>query len=103
MSLEITDKNFNEVIASGVVLVDFWAPWCGPCKMLSPAIDQMATDYEGRAVVGKVNVDEVQDLTSQYNIRSVPTVLIFKDGSVVSTVIGSDKKKVKEALDAALA
>lgn len=102
MALEITSKNIDEVIATGVVLVDFWAPWCGPCKVLGPVIDKLATDYEGRAVVGKVNVDDEGDLAQRFNIRGVPTVLIFKDGQQVATVVGSEKSKVIKALDAAL-
>lgn len=95
MALEITDKNYKELLAEGKPLViDFWAPWCGPCKMVSPIIDELASEYEGRVVIGKCNVDENDDLASEYGIRSIPTVLFFKDGKQVDKHVGSAQKSV---------
>lgn len=96
MSLVLTEENFQkEVLESDVpVVVDFWAVWCGPCKMLSPTLDQVASEFEGKAKVGKVNVDENQQLAAQYGIMSIPTVMIFKDGKVVEQFIGVQPKGV---------
>lgn len=96
MALQITASNFEtEVLQSSVpVLVDFWATWCGPCKMVSPIIDQIATETAGSAKVCKVDVDDEgnRDLVSRYNIRSIPTLLFFKDGRVVDTIVGATSK-----------
>ena len=82
MALEITDANFAEVTKSGVVVVDFWAPWCGPCRMVAPIIDELAGEYEGKATIGKVNVDENPGVSASQSIRNIPTILFFKDGSL---------------------
>lgn len=94
MSLQFTENNFEaEVInAKGTVLVDFWATWCGPCKMISPIIDQISTELAGTVKVGKVDVDENQSLAAAYNVRSIPTLIIFKDGQVVDTITGATSK-----------
>lgn len=96
MALQITASNFEaEVLQSPVpVLVDFWATWCGPCKMISPIVDQIAEEAAGYAKVCKVNIDEAgnQDLASQFNIRSIPTLLFFKDGKLVDTIVGATSK-----------
>lgn len=84
----LNDKNFDETIAHGVTLVDFWATWCGPCKMLAPTIDELAKDFEGRAKVGKVDVDDCPNLAQRYGIMSIPTVYIFKDGEIQSRLVG---------------
>ena len=80
MALEITDNNFKEILAKGTpVVIDFWAPWCGPCKMVGPIIDELAKEYEGRVIMGKCDVDENSDLPAEFGIRNIPTVLFFKD------------------------
>ena len=96
MALNFTEENFEkEVLQSDKpVLVDFWAVWCGPCKMLTPTIEQLASEFEGKAKVGKVNVDENQSLAARYGIMSIPTVMIFKDGKVVEQFIGVQPKGV---------
>ena len=95
MSLKFDEKNFsNEVMKSEIpVLVDFWAEWCGPCHIMSPIIDEVAKEFEGKVKIGKINVDENQVLASQYGIMSIPTILAFKDGKVVSQLVGARPKK----------
>ncbi len=103
---EFTDAGFQaEVLdAAGPVLVDFWAPWCGPCKMLTPTIEDLAGEYEGRVSVGKLNTDENPTVAAQYEIRSIPTVMVFKGGEVVETLQGLMKKEqYASALDKHLA
>ena len=91
--MEITSQNFNELIAQGKpVVVDFWATWCGPCRMVAPIIEELATEYEGRVVVGKVDVEEEDDLAAQFGIRNIPTVLFIKDGQVVDKIVGATVK-----------
>ncbi len=88
---EFTDGNFGVDVeqAKGVVVVDFWAPWCGPCRMVAPMIEQLAGEYEGRVTFGKLNVDENPEVSARYGIRSIPTIGIFKDGEAVDGVIGA--------------
>ena len=86
--LDLNDGNFDETVASGVVLVDFWAPWCGPCKMQTPVLEQMVDKVEGKAVIAKVNVDEAPQTAGKYGIRSIPTILIFKNGAPVQQMVG---------------
>ena len=93
MALEITDNNFKEILAKGTpVVIDFWAPWCGPCKMVGPIIHELAKEYEGRVIMGKCDVDENSDLPAEFGIRNIPTVLFFKDGALVDKQVGAVAK-----------
>jgi thioredoxin 1 len=85
---ELTVDNFSDAIASGTVLVDFWAPWCGPCKMQAPILDKVAEAVGDKAVIAKVNVDEAAPLAAQFGVRSIPTLILFKDGEKVQDFIG---------------
>ncbi len=91
---EFSDQNFEqEVLKSDKpVLVDFWAEWCAPCRMIAPAVEAVAAEYAGRAKVGKLNVDENQSVTSRYNIRSIPTLLVFKNGKIKEQLVGTTSK-----------
>ncbi|MFK2822865.1 thioredoxin [Arcobacter sp. YIC-80] len=91
--IELNNSNFEETTKEGVALVDFWAPWCGPCRMLSPVIDELAAEFEGKAKVCKVNSDEEQDLAVKFGVRSIPTIIFMKDGEVVDTMIGASSKQ----------
>ena len=105
MALEITDNNFEETVLKSdkPVVVDFWAAWCGPCRMVGPIIDEISKDYEGKAVVGKVDVDANQEFAAKYGVRNIPTVLIFKDGELVGRQVGvAPKATYAEAIDGLL-
>lgn len=105
MALEITDSNFEETVlkSSKPVLVDFWAAWCGPCRMVGPVIDEISNEYEGKAVIGKVDVDANQEFAAKYGVRNIPTVLVFNNGEVVGRQVGvSPKTAYTEAIDALL-
>ena len=93
MALEITDNNFKEILAEGKpVVIDFWAPWCGPCKMVGPIIEELAGEYEGKVLIGKCDVDENIDVAAEDGIRNIPTVLFFKNGELVDKQVGSAPK-----------
>ena len=103
-TLEITDDNFqSEVVNSQeAVLVDFWAPWCGPCRQIAPLIDQLADEYAGSVKIGKLNIDENPQVTSQYGIQSIPTLMVFKGGEVAERFVGiPPRTRLTEALDSA--
>lgn len=94
-TLELNDSTFDEALKSEKpVLVDFWAEWCGPCKMIGPLVEELAGDYEGKAVVAKLNVDENPQVTARFGVRSIPTLLVFKNGEVVDKQIGAVPKSV---------
>jgi thioredoxin 1 len=98
----LTDANFDQEVlkSSTPVLVDFWAEWCGPCKMIAPILDELATEYDGKVKVGKVNIDQHQSIATEYGIRAIPTLLIFKDGQVAEQVVGlRSKRDLKANLD----
>jgi thioredoxin 1 len=96
MALVITDSNFNEVVKQSElpVLVDFWAAWCGPCLAIGPSIEQLATEFEGHAVVGKIDIDANSVIPQEYGVRNIPTLLIFKNGQVVDKIVGAVAKSV---------
>ena len=90
-TIKVTDDSFEQDVlkASGPVLVDFWAEWCGPCKMIAPALDELAGEYEGKVTVAKLNIDENPETPGKYGVRGIPTLMLFKDGSVAATKIGA--------------
>ncbi len=101
-----TDKNFKQDVLANkqLVVVDFWAPWCGPCKMVTPIIEELAKEYEGKVVIGKMNVDENQETAGNFNVMSIPTVMVFKSGQPVASLIGAQGKETyKKAITEALA
>ena len=102
MALEITDSNFEETVLKSdkPVLVDFWAAWCGPCRMVGPIIDELSQEYEGKAVVGKVDIDSNKQYTAQFGVSNIPSVLVFKNGDLLDRKVGvSSKNDYAQALD----
>ncbi|MEI2758923.1 MAG: thioredoxin [Bacteroidia bacterium] len=105
MAIEITDSNFEEVVmkSSKPVLVDFWAEWCGPCRMVGPIVEELAKEYEGKAVIGKIDVDSNPNVSMQFGVRNIPTLLIFKNGQIVDKQVGAAPKNIlAKKLDAQL-
>lgn len=106
MAFQLTDANYKENVLDkgGVAVVDFWAEWCGPCRMIGPVIEELATEYEGKALIAKVDVDENAELSQQYGVRSIPTILILKDGEVVDKHVGvTTKAALAEKIEKQLA
>ena len=105
MALEITDATFDEVVLQSdkPVMVDFWAAWCGPCRMVGPIIDELSTEYQDKAVICKVDVDANQEFAAKYGVRNIPTVLVFKNGELVGRQVGvAPKQTYADAIDAAM-
>ncbi len=103
MALEFTDANFEQLALNSdkPVMIDFWAEWCGPCRMVGPIVEEMASEYDGKAVVGKVNVDENPDISARYGIRNIPTIVFLKGGEMVDKSVGAVPKNVlTEKIDA---
>jgi thioredoxin 1 len=106
MALEFTDSNFEELVLKSdkPVLVDFWAEWCGPCRMVGPVVEELSKEYDGKAVIGKLNVDNNAQISMKYGIRSIPTLLIFKNGEIVDRAVGAvPKNQLAQKLDGQLA
>ncbi|MEY3368981.1 MAG: thioredoxin [Bacteroidota bacterium] len=106
MAFEITDSNFKTEVLDkeGVAVLDFWAEWCGPCRMIAPIIDKLSEEYKGKALIGKVNVDNNPDITVKYGIRSIPTILVFKNGEVVNRHVGvTTQGNLAQMIDAQMA
>jgi thioredoxin 1 len=104
MALEVTDNNFEELVNAGKPMVlDFWAEWCGPCRMVGPVIDVLAEEYAGRVTIGKIDVDSNDEVVSRFGIRNIPTVIFFKDGEMVDKLVGAAQKSdYAEKIDALL-
>ena len=103
MALELTDANFDELVLNSdkPVMVDFWAVWCGPCKMVGPIVEELSGEYDGKAVVGKVDVDNNPEISAKFGIRNIPTILFFKDGEIVDKSVGAvPKGQLEGKLDA---
>ncbi|WP_104698094.1 MULTISPECIES: thioredoxin [unclassified Helicobacter] len=98
--VDLNAENFDSITSKGLAVVDFWAPWCGPCRMLAPVIDELANEYDGKVAICKVNTDEQDELSAKYGIRSIPTILFMKDGQIVDQVIGAtSKQSLKDKID----
>lgn len=99
-TVKLNDNNYDEVVSSGLTLVDVFADWCGPCKVISPIIDELSSDYQGQVVFGKLNVDEAPAKTTELGVRNIPTILVYKDGQIVERNTGAvSKNQLKELID----
>ena len=99
-TVKLNDNNYDEVVSSGLTLVDVFADWCGPCKVISPIIDELSSDYQGQVVFGKLNVDESPEKTTELGVRNIPTILVYKDGQIVERKTGAvSKNQLKELID----
>lgn len=96
MAIEITDANYEELITKSnqPVMIDFWAEWCGPCRMITPIVSELSTEYEGKVTIGKVNVDDNPGITSKFGIRNIPTILFFKNGDIADKQVGAVSKSI---------
>lgn len=92
--LEITEENLDQTIKKGVTMLDFWAPWCRPCRMIAPIIDELAEDFDGKATIAKVNTDEQPEIATKFKIKFIPTILFFKDGELVDQMLGASDKEL---------
>ncbi|PDH42571.1 MAG: thioredoxin [Rhodothermaeota bacterium MED-G19] len=103
-ALEITDSNFNDIVSKNkTVLVDFWAEWCGPCRMIAPMIEELAGEYDGKAIIGKLDVDNNQESSVKFGVRSIPTLLVFKNGELVDRHVGAvPKETLSKSIDSNL-
>lgn len=104
MALKITKENYEEILSKGLpVVIDFWAEWCGPCRMIAPIVDELAEEYDGRAIIGKCDVDSNDDIVAKYGVRNIPTLVFLKDGQLVNKHVGAASKDVLKAkIDAML-
>lgn len=104
MEVKVTNENFESLLSGGPLMVDFWATWCGPCRMIAPIVTQLAEEYDGKVTVAKCDVEEAEDIAMRFGIRNIPTLLFFKEGKNIGKLVGAvSKDKIKQQLDGLLA